>query len=89
MVALGRGGAKETVRDGETGVLYDEPGTAGVLSALDRLRRLTLDPAALVRNAARFSPEVFRGRFLAALEAAKSGAEKDLGDARIGGPESV
>ena len=89
VVALGRGGAKETVRDGETGVLYDEPGTAGVLSALDRLRRLTLDPAALVQNAARFSPEVFRGRFLAALEAAKSGAEKDLGDARIGGPESV
>src|SRR5664279_3666640 len=89
VVALGRGGAIETVRDGETGVLYDAPGAAGLLAALDRLRGLTLDPAALARNAARFSPDVFRGRFAAALGAARSRAEKESEDVRISRPESV
>ena len=89
VVALGRGGATETVRDGETGVLYDAPGATSLLTALDRLRGLTLDPAALVRNAARFSPDVFRGRFLAALAAARSGPEKGPEDARIRAPESL
>lgn len=89
VVALGRGGAKETVRDGETGVLYDSPGAAGLLIALDRLRSLTLDPTLLARNAARFSRDAFRARFLAALAAARSRPEKEPGDARISGPESV
>ena len=89
VVALGRGGAKETVRDGETGVLYDAPGAAGLLTALDRLRGLTLDPAALPRNAARFSRDLFQSRFLAALGAARSRAGKGPEDVRIGGPESV
>ncbi len=43
VVALGLGGATETVLDGETGVLYAEPGAAGLLAALDRLRGLALD----------------------------------------------
>jgi hypothetical protein len=38
VVALGRGGALETVRDGVTGVLYREPGPAG-LSAAIRLKQ--------------------------------------------------
>lgn len=89
VVALGRGGARETVRDGETGVLYDPPGAAGLLSALDRLRGLALDPAALFRNAARFSRDVFRVRFMAALETARSRPEKRPGDARIIAQDSV
>lgn len=89
VVALGRGGAKETVRDGETGVLYDEPGAAGLLAALDRLRGLALDPAALARNAARFAPDVFRDRFRAALVSARKAAETPPDHVRISGPESV
>ena len=89
VVALGRGGARETVRDGETGVLYDEPGAAGLLAALDRLKSLALDPAALARNAARFAPGVFRDRFRAALAGARNAAGKPPDHARISGPESV
>ncbi len=81
VVALGLGGATETVRDGETGVLYAKPGAAGLLAALDRLLGLTLDSAALPRNAARFSRDVFQARFRAALEKAR--------DARIPRPESL
>ena len=89
VVALNRGGARETVRDGVTGVLYDTPGAPGLLTALDRLRALTLDPAALARNASRFSPDVFRSRFLAALGRARSRAGKGPENARIDAPESV
>lgn len=70
VIALGRGGALETVRDGETGVLMPEPGAASLLAAFDRLRSLRLDPAAAVANAARFSREAFRGRFRRALDEA-------------------
>ena len=89
VVALGLGGATETVLDGETGVLYAEPGAAGLLAAYDRLRGLALDPSALPRNAARFSPDVFRGRFRDALETALGERDGSVGDARIHRPEPV
>jgi glycosyltransferase involved in cell wall biosynthesis len=74
VVALGRGGALETVRDGETGVLVCEPGARALLEGLDRLRTLRLDPAAAVANAARFSRAAFRIGFRRALEAARARA---------------
>jgi glycosyltransferase involved in cell wall biosynthesis len=89
VIALSLGGATETVHDGETGVLYTEPGAAGLLAALGRLRGLTLDSAALPRNAARFSRDVFRTCFRAALETARAGRHGTARDARIHRPESV
>ncbi len=89
VVALGLGGATETVLDGKTGVLYAEPGAAGLLAALDRLGGMALDSAALSRNAARFSRYVFRARFRATFETAHAAPAGSPGDARIGGPESV
>ena len=74
VVALGRGGALETVRDGVTGVLMDEPGPRSLLGALDRLRTLRFDPAAAVANASRFSRAAFREGFLRALDAARARA---------------
>jgi glycosyltransferase involved in cell wall biosynthesis len=79
VVALGRGGAVETVRDGETGVLFPEPGPAALLAALDRLGTLRLDPAAAVANAARFSRQAFREGFERALEEARSRAAASAG----------
>ena len=72
VIALGRGGALETVRDGETGVLMPEPGAAALLAALDRLRSLRLDPANAVANAARFSQEAFRTGFQRVLDQARA-----------------
>ena len=89
VVALGRGGATETVRDGETGVLYGAPGPAGLLLALDRLTGLALDPGAAARNAARFSRDVFRDRFGVALRDAQGKREENAGKARIDRPEPV
>ena len=82
VVALARGGALETVRDGRTGVLYPEPGPDGLDKALQRLRGLTLDPAEGRANAARFSRARFRTRFLEAVAAALTAAGRaDLASA--------
>ena len=57
VVAFARGGALETVIDGETGVLFAEP-TAGSLSeALDRVARLHVDGKVLRAHAEQFSRE--------------------------------
>ncbi len=64
VVALGRGGALETVVDGVTGVLFDHP-TADVLAAaLDRAARTRFDPATIRAHAERFS----RPRHLAQMQ---------------------
>jgi glycosyltransferase involved in cell wall biosynthesis len=55
VVALGRGGALETVVDGETGVYFHEPTPAALAAALERVTTLTVDEARLRANAERFS----------------------------------
>jgi glycosyltransferase involved in cell wall biosynthesis len=81
VVALGRGGATESVADGVTGVLFAEPGAGPLLEALDRLRRLRPDPEAAVRSAGRFSRERFRLALAAALDAGlREAGRADLAD---------
>ena len=65
VVALARGGALETVRHDETGVLVAEPTAEAFAAALERLGRMRLDPARLRANAERFS----RDRHLAQMRA--------------------
>lgn len=79
VVALGRGGALETVVDGVTGVLYPAAGAGPLRAAIDRMRTLRFNSAALAQNARRFSTELFRERFVAAARNAVSA---------VGAPES-
>lgn len=65
VVALAEGGACETVVDGETGILVDEPTPAAFADAVARIHDRPLDGAAARRQALRFSRE----RFDAALAA--------------------
>ncbi len=60
VVALGRGGALETVRDGETGILYSEPTPEALARALEDFNPAQFDPAACRRQAELFD----RPRFL-------------------------
>lgn len=55
VVALGRGGALETVVDGETGVLVDRPDAGALAAALERAASMTFDTARIRRHAERFS----------------------------------
>jgi glycosyltransferase involved in cell wall biosynthesis len=77
VVALGKGGALETVVDGETGVLYAEEGPGPLAEAIARARSTRFEPGALVANAARFSEGAFRTRFLEAARAALAAAGRD------------
>jgi len=61
VIGLGRGGLRDTVVDGETGVLYDDAGA--LADAIERFESLTLDEAAIRGNATRFAPARFAAAF--------------------------
>ena len=70
VVALNAGGARETVIDGETGVLVDGTSVEAFAGGLERALRTTFDRAAVRRNAERFSRAKFLASFTAAVEQA-------------------
>ena len=78
VVALNAGGARETVIDGETGVLVNGTSIEAFAGGLERALRTTFDRAAVRRNAERFS----RARFLASFTAA---VEQAIADKAKGG----
>src|SRR5688500_13195309 len=55
VVAYSRGGALETVVDGETGVLFEETEAESLARALDRVARLSFDGARVREHAQQFS----------------------------------
>jgi glycosyltransferase involved in cell wall biosynthesis len=63
VVALARGGALETVIDGDTGVLVPDPTVEAFAAGLERATRLRFDSARIRAHAERFS----RGRHLAQM----------------------
>lgn len=65
VVALGRGGARETIVDGRTGTLVDAPSAGAFAEAITRTLALTFDGATIRAHAERFS----RARFGDEMEA--------------------
>lgn len=59
VVAYGRGGALETVRDGSTGVFFGEQTSGALADALRRADGIRWDPAAIRANAEPFGEERF------------------------------
>jgi glycosyltransferase involved in cell wall biosynthesis len=70
VVALGHGGARETVIDGATGVLVPEPTAEAFAAGLTRATQAAFDPAAVRANALRFSKQQFVTAITAALNEA-------------------
>lgn len=62
VIALGRGGALETVQHGKTGVLFNQAGAAGLAAALDKFDRLTFNKNLLRENALNYSRESFKNK---------------------------
>lgn len=60
VVAFGRGGALETMREGVTGVFFQEQTPDALSLAVERCLAQRWDEAELRSNAQRFSPEQFR-----------------------------
>ncbi|MCB1162579.1 glycosyltransferase [bacterium] len=68
VVALGAGGALETVVDGETGLFFATPSAASLREALDRFAARDWDPARCRAQAERFGKDRFRAAFRRELE---------------------
>lgn len=70
VLALGRGGALETVKDGETGLFFPEQSVGSIRNAIDRFEQSEshFNPIAIRSHAEGFSKSVFRTRFAAAVD---------------------
>lgn len=62
VVAFSQGGALDTIRDGETGVLFDEPTASSLSRAIDRVSALRLNKRAIRDWSLGFSRNRFRSR---------------------------
>ncbi len=65
VVAFGKGGSAESVRDGVTGVLFREQTPESVVEAMQAVTARRWDRAAIVAHARRFDAAVFRERMAA------------------------
>jgi glycosyltransferase involved in cell wall biosynthesis len=68
VVALGRGGALESIVPGETGLLYSDPSASGLRTALDNFRDLKFNKTSLRSNAMKFSRPLFRQKLIAHID---------------------
>ena len=70
VIAYGRGGAAETVIDGETGVLFQEQSVEALVEAVHRFEKLSFDPTALRQHAQKFDEATFKRQFKAYVDQA-------------------
>lgn len=68
VVALARGGALETVIDGDNGVLFAEPEIDALAAALERASRARFDPERIRASAERFSRDRHLRRMQAVID---------------------
>jgi len=63
VIAYGKGGAKDTVIDGKTGILFEEQSIESLQSAIDRFEEMSFDYEYISNYAKRFSKERFKREF--------------------------
>ena len=85
VVAFAQGGTLDTVRDGETGVLFHEASTESLEEALRTVQARSWDPALLRLHAEAFSEDVFEARFRSVLGSAME--QRKLG--RLGADDAA
>ncbi len=71
LIAFGRGGARDIVQEGRTGLLFPEQSAEAVMAAVERFEALPapIAPEDCRANALRFSEEAFRAAIRAHVEA--------------------
>jgi len=75
VIAYGRGGARETVLPGETGIFFDSQDCDALVAAIERFESMEseLDPVRIQQHARQFSYERFREDFAAFLRRVAAG----------------
>jgi glycosyltransferase involved in cell wall biosynthesis len=77
VVARDSGGARDSVIDGVTGVLYPGASVDALCAGIDRFETLTLDDGALREHAAGFAPDRFAAEFGRTLLQPPGGSGRD------------
>jgi glycosyltransferase involved in cell wall biosynthesis len=83
VIAYGRGGAAETVIDGETGVLVDEQTPEAFAAAIERLESMDISAETCRRHAESFSEARFRDELRNAVWSAYAGAGRTVNAAPL------
>lgn len=70
VIAYGKGGSRETIIHGKTGVLFEEQTETSLLAAIQLFESMRgqFDPQVLRANAARFSQQVFNEKMMAFIK---------------------
>lgn len=68
VIAYAAGGALDTVLDGQTGLFFYEQTPEALVDTIQRLDSVYFDPAAIRRNAERFSVDRFKGELRAFID---------------------
>jgi glycosyltransferase involved in cell wall biosynthesis len=63
VIALNRGGVRDIVKDGSSGILFNEPTIAALKKAIQDSKRLGFDSAAIRESSLQFSAARFRAQF--------------------------
>ncbi|HEY5811624.1 MAG TPA: glycosyltransferase family 4 protein [Terrimicrobiaceae bacterium] len=79
VIAFGRGGVAESVIPGETGILFDKQSVESLIAAVGDFERISFSPAAIRRQAEKFSPDVFKRNFANFVRENCPGWEASLG----------
>jgi glycosyltransferase involved in cell wall biosynthesis len=74
VIAHGVGGVRDSVRDGRTGVLYEDGSADGLSEAILRFESMDFDERELRANAVQFGPDRFAKAFCQLMESLRSGA---------------
>lgn len=67
LVAYGRGGSEDIVKDGFNGVLFDEQTPEAIIDSVEALETMYFDRRAIAKDAKRFSKDEFRRKFALAV----------------------
>lgn len=80
VIALGAGGALETVVAGRTGIFFDTPDAEALCCAVEQFEAMRFDPEAARRQAAKFSRAEFRSGIAGVLKEHGFGAAVESGE---------
>ena len=70
VIALNAGGAKDYIKDGENGILFDEQTVDSLAAAIERFRTLQFDRQKISKSANRFSRDEFNRKIRELVNAA-------------------
>ena len=75
VVALGRGGTKETVVDGKTGILFNDQTVSGLVGAIGKLERNDIKASDCIKQSRKFDKKIFKEKIIKFVKKVAIGAK--------------